>query len=112
MDNPKVEFKGHRSKVKVTRSKKLYVRSRLTVLHVMLEIKGHMGQGQRSHGSGSQATWVRVKGHMGQDQHKGYNIGRWAQVNVKLLHYYLGLFFLYKMRCASVIFQHASCGRI
>ena len=27
-----------------------------------------------------------VKGHMGQGQPKNYNIGRWAHVNVKMLH--------------------------
>ena len=89
VDNPKVGLtgQGHRSKVKVTRSNKLYLRPRLTVLHVILEVKGHMGQGQRSHGSGSKVSWVKVKGHTGQDQHKSHNIGRWAHVNVKLLHW-------------------------
>ncbi len=39
----------------------------LTGLQGMLEVKGHMGQGQRSHGSRSKVTRVRlsleVKGH-------------------------------------------------
>ncbi len=30
---------------------------------------------------------VRVKGHIGQGQHKG---GRWAHINVKLLHFWGG----------------------
>ncbi len=34
-------------------------RSHLTVLQVMFEIKGHMGQGQRSHGSRSKVTLVK-----------------------------------------------------
>ena len=81
-------------------------------------IKGHMGQGQRSRGSGSKVTWVRVKGHMGQGQsvtlvkveqylytqkkplnwlHEiSYSAqclarnGRWAHVNVKL-HFFFQL---------------------
>ena len=50
----------------------------LTVLQVMLKVK---------------VTWVKVKGHtrkakghMVQGQHKGHDIGRWAHINVKLLH--------------------------
>ena len=60
-DDPKVdlEAQGHRSKVKVTRSKNM--------------ISGPIGQsyitvnvlGQGSHESRSTVTWVKVKGHMG-----------------------------------------------
>ncbi len=48
-----VEGQGHRSKVKVTRSKKGYFRSNLPVLQVIFEVKGHMGQCQKSYGSRS-----------------------------------------------------------
>ena len=64
VDGPKVglEDRGHRSKVKVTRSKECYFRSHLTVVQVSFEVKGHIGQGQRSHGLRSKVTWVKVKG--------------------------------------------------
>ncbi len=54
IDDPKVflEGQGHRSKVKVTRSKNVI----LTILQVIFEVKGHMGQGQRSHGSRSKVN--------------------------------------------------------
>ena len=45
--------------------------------------KGDMGQGQRSHGSRLKVTWVKVKSHVGQ----GYDISRWAHINVKMLHF-------------------------
>ena len=38
-----------------------------------------MGQGQRSLGSRSKVKWVKPN-------QKGHDIGRWAHVNVKLLH--------------------------
>ncbi len=43
-----------------------------------------MGQGQRSLGSRSKITWVKVKGHFGQGQANAQDIGRWAHINVKL----------------------------
>ena len=48
-NGPKVDLEGqgHRSKAKVTRLKERYFRSHLT----FFEVKGHMGQGQKSHGS-------------------------------------------------------------
>ncbi len=36
-----------------------------------IEGQGHMGPGQRSHGSRSKVTRVKVKGHEGQGQLKG-----------------------------------------
>ena len=57
VDDPKVDLKGQGRQVK-----KMWICdfiSHLTILHVMLEVKGHMGQGQRSHGSGSKVTWVK-----------------------------------------------------
>ena len=62
MDNLKDDLKGqgHRSKVKVTRSENLYFTSYLT-------FSCNVG-GQRSHGSGSKVTWVKMKGPMGQDK--------------------------------------------
>ncbi len=82
-----------------------------------LEVKGHEGQGQRSHGSRSKVTWVKVKGHcprpnitLNIDQkgegygikvkgHKGHgqvipDKGRWAHINVKLLHVKIMLGFM------------------
>ena len=58
VDDPKVDLEGQgrRSKVKVTRSKKRSFRSHLTTLKVIFEAKGHMGQGQRSHGSSSKVN--------------------------------------------------------
>ena len=50
------EPQGHRSKVKVTKSKKRNLRSHFTGFGVILELKGHMGQGQKSHGSRSKVT--------------------------------------------------------
>ncbi len=35
-------------------------RSHLTILQVLVEVKGHMGQGQRSHGSRSKVKWVKL----------------------------------------------------
>ena len=43
--------------------KKCYFRSHSTTVQVTFEVKGHMGQGQRSHGSGQRSTLkVKVKG--------------------------------------------------
>ncbi len=60
VDNQKVdpEGQGHRSKVKVTRSKKRDLMPHLTGLQVVfkvtwVKVKGQMGQGQRSRGSRS-----------------------------------------------------------
>ena len=55
VDDPNVDLEGqgHRSKVKVTRSKKHDFRSHLPTLQAIFEVKGHMGQGQRLHGSRS-----------------------------------------------------------
>ncbi len=55
VDDPKVELEdqGHRSKVKVTRSKNGNFMAHLTILQVIFEVKGRMGQSQRSHGSRS-----------------------------------------------------------
>ncbi len=77
--------------VKVTRSKSVTsnlvdrstgnaVTSRITW------VKGHLGQGQRSPWSRSKAITVKVNGHMGPGQQKGHENGRWAHINVKLLH--------------------------
>ncbi len=96
VDDPNVDLEGqgHRSKVKITRSKKHDLRSHSTTLQALFEVKGHMGQGQRSHGSRSKVdlesqgqrsrspgqkcdftshltvlqVMFRVKGHMGQGQ--------------------------------------------
>ena len=64
VDNPNVdlECQGHRSKVKVTRSKKHGFRSHSTTLQVIFEVKGHMSQGQRSHGSRSKVD-LEGQGH-------------------------------------------------
>ncbi len=43
-----------------------------------------MGHGQRSLGSRSKVTWVKVKGHFGQGQANAQGIGRRAHINVKL----------------------------
>ena len=50
VDDPKddLEGQGHRSKVRVTRSKNVIFRSHLTALQIMFEVKGHIGQGQKS----------------------------------------------------------------
>ena len=55
VDDPNVDLEGqgHRSKVKVTRSKEHDVRSHSTTLQAIFFVKGHMGQGQKSHGSRS-----------------------------------------------------------
>ncbi len=45
-----LEGQGHRSKVKVTRSKN----------YTMFGVQSHMGQCQRSRGSRSKVTWVQV----------------------------------------------------
>ncbi len=44
--------------------KERYFRRHFTNLRVIFELKGHMGQGQRSHGSWSKVTWVEIKGQL------------------------------------------------
>ena len=63
MNYPKVDpdDQSHRSKVKVTRSKKV-------ILGLIGRLTDNI-EGQGSHGSRSKATWV--KSHEGQGQHKG-----------------------------------------
>ncbi len=34
----------------------------------------------------SKVAWFRAKGHVGQGQPKAHDFGRWAHINVKLLH--------------------------
>ncbi len=96
--------------VKVIRSKERCFRSHLTNLPAIIEVKGHMGQGQTSYGQGQRSTLkVKVKGqkcdfrsHLTVLQLmckgkgrvlgskvtwvKGHDIGRWAHINVNLLH--------------------------
>ncbi len=48
--NVDLEGQGHRSKVKVTRSKKHDFRSHSTILQAIFEVKGHMGQGHMGQG--------------------------------------------------------------
>ncbi len=57
-DDPKVDFEGqgHRSKVKLTRSKIV-----ILSLCVFLQVIKYSW----SHGSSSEITWVKVKGHLG-----------------------------------------------
>ena len=43
-------------------------------------------RGQWPNGSGSKVRWVKGKAHMGYAQPKGHDIGRWAHINIKLLH--------------------------
>ena len=63
-DDPKVDLdgQGHRSKVKVTRVKKRNLEPQLTGLQVILKVRGHMGQGQRSHGYDPKVD-LDVQGH-------------------------------------------------
>ncbi len=68
-------------------------------LRVDLEGQGHHGKtvyfwaqstvlcrGPEWHGSRSKVTGVKIKCHVGQGEFKGIDIGRWAHINVKLLH--------------------------
>ncbi len=50
-------------KVNVKRSpgQKCDFKSHLTVLELMFMVKGHMGQGQRSHGSMSKVAWIKPR---------------------------------------------------
>ena len=64
----------------------------------------HMGQGQRSLGSRSKVTWVKVKGHFGQGQENAQDIGRWAYINVKL-HFLLIYIFQFQLYHRGVFFQ-------
>ncbi len=91
MDDPKGQ--GHRSKVKITRLKRL--------VQVLFDrLTGNVGD-QGSHGSGSKVTWVNAKGHAGQGQPKGHNIGMWAHINIKLLH------FVRSKKYLSILRKHA-----
>ncbi len=70
--------------------------ARVKVKGHMGQVKGHMGQGQRSHGSRPNITLnidqkgegyrIKVKGHNGHGQVMITNKGRWAHINVTLLH--------------------------
>ncbi len=59
VDDPKVnlEGQGHRSKGQGHKVKKRLFRSHSTVLHLIFEVKGHMGQGQKSRWSSSKADF-------------------------------------------------------
>ncbi len=54
----------------------------------------------KCHGSGLKVTLVKVKGQVGYAQPKDNDIGRWAHINVKLLH------FLKTHCCTPKIFVH------
>ncbi len=82
-----LEGQGHMSKVKVTRSKTwflvsiyIFIGQCIKVKVTLVEVKGHLGQGQRSLGSRSA-------------KHSRYC--RWAHINVKL-HFYLLTPYWYK----------------
>ena len=66
LDDPNVDLEGqgHRSKVKGQghQVKKHYFRSHSTTLQAIYEVKGHMGHGQRSHGSRSKVA-LEGQGH-------------------------------------------------
>ena len=53
---PMVKVKGHGPQVK-----KRDLRHHLTGLQVSLKVKGHIGEGQRSHGSRLKVTRVKVR---------------------------------------------------
>ncbi len=57
-----VDIGGHRSKVKVTRLKNVIQWG----FSAFRKVKGHLGQGQISHGSRSKV--MEIKGHSGQGQ--------------------------------------------
>ncbi len=79
IDNIQVmyEGQGQRSKVKVTMSKIYFHGFCIVYLTSDLEVEGLSGQGQRSHRSRSKVTVA--------------NKGRWAHINIKLLHLCLSL---------------------
>ncbi len=55
-----LEGQGHSSKVMVTKSKKLIFRSNLSLSAIVIMVKGHMDQSQRSPGPRSKVMWVYV----------------------------------------------------
>ncbi len=83
VDDPKVDFKGqgHKSKVKVTRSKNV-------ILHLTLQSHRYFTHVTGNVGGGSKVTLVKVIGHVDQGQPKGHDTGTWAHVNVKL-HFFI-----------------------
>ena len=60
VDDHKVDLEGQGQRSRSPGQKKRYFRSHLTILQVIFEVKGHVGQGQRSHGSRSKVK-VKVK---------------------------------------------------
>ncbi len=56
--------------------------------HVLFD---HLTGNVQGHGSGSKVTWVKIEGQVGLTRPKGHDIGRWAHVNVKLLHFHKGI---------------------
>ncbi len=49
-------------------------------------LRNHLVWGHQMWPSRSKVTWVKVKGHIGQGQIRVPKKGRWAHINVKLLH--------------------------
>ncbi len=63
VDDPKVYLEGQGQGHEV---QKRYFRSHSTTLQVLFEVNGHIGQGQRSHGSRSKVDLVgqvKCQGH-------------------------------------------------
>ena len=77
-DDPKVDLKGQGHQVKNVILASLDSLSSLVVI-----IKGFLGQGQSLYGSRSKVTWLKVSLRL-------MIFGRWAHINVKLLHFLHG----------------------
>ena len=81
VDDPKDGPEGQGSKVKFIRSKTL---SWVSFDSFTDKKRSHC---QGSHGSRSKVTGVKLKSHWGQVRPKTCQNGRWAHINVKLLHF-------------------------
>ncbi len=79
MDDSKVNIKGHRSKVKITRLKNVISASIDSLSSLVTIAKGLSHQGSRSYGLRSKVTLLKVSLML-------KIFGRWAHKNVKLLH--------------------------
>ncbi len=95
------EGQGHRSTFKVTISKMWFS----WILHSVFD---KWPGGQRSRGSRSKVTWVKVKGHLGQCQMRVPNKGRWAHINVKLLHFLISAGFCEHGAIIQLLLTHGA----
>ncbi len=111
-----LEGQGHRSTVRVTRSKNAIFRSHLTALQVMFGVKGHIGQGQKSCWSRWKVTWVKVSQkviilEVGLTSMSSCIFFFWITMNLKMLANWIEFHFPFGKGDGQLIFRSSGLSR-